>query len=307
MSTLEVLPNEITLSLGEVSARVSPQGASLTELIVAGLTVVEHVSAAAAKHSFAGATLAPWPNRLKDGEWVFEGKSYRFTNLDSLQNANHGLVFDRTFAVDNLTKSSVEFLLTLGEDAGYPFRVQFKIGYTLTESGLAASIEATNLGDEVAPLAFGAHPYLAIDDHSAISIQAQTQAINDERKIPIGFEPASKHQNGDGSALRFAGWQVDDCFGELARDREGIATATVTHKSGDTVKLWQDESFKYLMVFAHHRLGELGMQSSGLALEPQTAPANALQSGTDIYMLKPGESKTAKWGISVAKANKEQQ
>jgi len=306
LSTFEALPDEISLKFGEVSARVSPQGASLTELLVSGLTVIEHVSAAAAKTSFAGATLAPWPNRLKDGSWVFEGKSYRFANLDSLRNAHHGLAFDRTFAVENLTESSVDLVLTLGEDAGYPFRVVFKVSYALTAGGLEASIEATNLGDEVAPIAFGAHPYISVDENCEIEINAKVQAINDERKIPIGFEPASKNLNSDGSALRFAGLQLDDCFGELDRNQDGIASATVTHKSGHTVKLWQDESFKYLMVFAHHRLTELGMKASGLALEPQTAPANALQSGTDLYMLKPGESKNAKWGITVAKANKEQ-
>jgi len=307
MPTFAGLPDEITLSLGEVSARVSPLGASLTELIVAGETVIEHVSEKASRQAFAGATLAPWPNRLKDGKWDFEGKTFIFTDLDSLQNANHGLAFDRMFEIEHRTESSVVFVLTLGDDAGYPFRVRFKVIYRLTDSGLSASIEASNLGSQVAPIAFGAHPYISVDDDCTLTINAQLQAVNDERMIPTNFVAATKHKNADGSDLRFESLQIDDCFGQLARDSKGNANATVTRKSGDKITVWQDETFKYLMVYAHHTLSELGMKSSGLALEPQTAPANALQSGIDVYRLQPAETKIAYWGIIFAQASKEQQ
>lgn len=303
MSTFVGLPDEITLSLGEVSARVSPEGASLTELTVLGKTVIEHVSAQAASQSFAGATLAPWPNRLKDGEWVYEGKKLRFENLDDLNNANHGLVFNRTFEVETNTGSTVVFRLNLGEDAGYPFRVQLKVEYALSVSGVTSSIKVENLGSETAPIAFGAHPYIAVDDECEITITAETQAVNDERMIPIAFEPASKNKNANGSPLRFGGLQIDDCFGGLARDPEGISSCVVRRSSGDQITVWQDEAFKYLMVYAHHSLNELGMSASGLALEPQTSPANALQSGTDLYLLQPGKTKVANWGITFELAN----
>lgn len=298
MSAFTPLTGEISLQLNGVFARVSPWGASLTNLVVDGHTAIEHVSVEAAKYSFAAATLAPWPNRLRDGEYSHLGETFKAGQLDDKANANHGLVFNREFVIDGQTESSAIFSIDLGDDPGYPFKTRLKVVYELTESGVNASIEATNLDTRVAPMAFGSHPYISVDGASEIQINAKTQMVNDDRQIPVGREPATKNSQADGSRLEFASLKIDDCFADLDRDQNGIATTSVFLANGATIELWQDESFKYLMVFAHHFLGGQGMLGEGLALEPQTAPANTFQSGEDLLLLEPGQSKLAQWGIS---------
>jgi aldose 1-epimerase len=297
LSNFVALPNEISLLSEGVFALVSPVGASLTNLSVAGHTIIEHVSAQAAKQSFAAATLAPWPNRLRDGQWVFQGQSFQFANLDDDSNANHGLVFDRKFSVVRQTSDFVEFSIELGDDAGYPFRVQLAVSYQLVAGGVDVNVSATNVGDKLAPMAFGSHPYIAVDAASTIHINALTQMVNDGRQIPVGREIATKNFDANGGQLNFDGLKLDDCFADLVRDENGNATTTVVRSSGDKIEIWQDSSFRYLMVYAHHQLSSQGMQSEGIAIEPQTAPANALQSGEDLFMLEPGQQRSARWGV----------
>lgn len=291
---IEFLENELLLQNEFATASVSPTGATLTQLVINDLQVVAHASVDDVKNAFAGVTLAPWPNRLAGAAWNHDGQEFVAGINDPKGNANHGLVFNRSFTIKTQTKESVVLACRLSQDPAYPFDVEIQVSYKLTGAQLDASISATNLGEQKAPIAFGTHPYLQVAPKSKITINAATQATNDVNQIPIGTKPAVEIVGKEFESLL-----LDDCFSDLARDASGIATTKIRNPDGTNFLLWQDQVFKYLMVYTHPTLG--------IALEPQTAPANALNSGVDLTWLQAGEAITGSWGIRVNSDNEETQ
>lgn len=95
---------------------------------------------------FFGSTLAPWPNRLANHSYEFQGKRYQTPNVDQDGNSNHGLVFNRAFEVNEHSDDSISFGYKFGSDESYPFPIDLKITYQLFDSGLRVSAIATNNG-----------------------------------------------------------------------------------------------------------------------------------------------------------------
>lgn len=282
----EFLKGELLLESQSAFARVSPWGATLTELVINGDQVIQHASKPDVANSFAGVTLAPWPNRLAGGTWNFKGEALTAPANDGKGNANHGLVFDRKFEIEEQSASRVKFSIQLGSDLVYPFDVSVEVTYELIGEELSSEISATNKGSVAAPIALGTHPYFNVFPDSEIYISAASQAVNNAAQIPVGAEPV-KIKPG----AKFAELNLDDCFMNLVRDSKGIAETRIVKSNGREVTLWQDASFKYLMVYTHPHLG--------IAIEPQTAPANAFNSGEDLTWLEPGATISASWGIRV--------
>lgn len=292
---VEFLENEFELSNEFCTAKVSAIGASITELVIDGVGVIAHVTKAAHQQAFASVTLAPWPNRLAGGVWNFGGVELHADLNDPKGNANHGTVFGREFTVRDRTQSSISFSTELGQDEIYPFTVELNVSYNLIERELVCTIEAKNLSDLRAPIAFGSHPYLTVQPDSQILISAKTQLVNNEQQIPIGLEEAMIIN----PAPNFENLHLDDCFTDLIRNEEGKATTAINHTDGSSVELWQDSKFKYLMVYTNRTLSNLGVDVLAIAIEPQTSPADALNSGTDLVWLSAGERSEASWGIRV--------
>jgi aldose 1-epimerase len=279
------LEGEVQLASGNATALISPRGAALTELIFAGNTVVQHATISDVRDSFSGVTLAPWPNRLAGAKWNFGGKALLGVANDQNGNANHGLVFDRDFEVLSKTENAVVLALADLAAPVYPFEVSVEVSFELRNFELISNITLTNNGEVEVPVAFGAHPYIRVSAKSEIIIQAQKQMINNSAQLPIGSETATKHL-----PRIFSDLNLDDCFFDLNTNAAGSAVTKIIQTDGSEISLWQDSSFKYLMAYTHPTLG--------IALEPQTAPANAFNTETDLIWLGPGESASGAWGIT---------
>jgi aldose 1-epimerase len=59
-----------------------------------------------------------------------------------------------------------------------------------------------------------------------------------------------------------------------------------------------DETFGYAQVFTGDTVPQPERRRFGLAVEPMTCPANALNSGEGLVVLEPGQRLTGTWGIS---------
>ena len=80
--------------------------------------------------------------------------------------------------------------------------------------------------------------------------------------------------------------RLDDGFGDLERDRSGVATAVVRDPAtGQGVALWVDRHHPWLMVFSADAGWDPPRQA--LAVEPMTAPPDAFRSGRDLVSLAP--------------------
>ena len=109
-----------------------------------------------------GQVLMPWPNRLGEGTYEWEGETYRLPVTDfKTSSANHGLVRWTNWRCVQREESRVALEYVLHPQPGYPFTLHLRVEYTLGDDGLSVRTTAENLGDRACPFGAGHHPYIA--------------------------------------------------------------------------------------------------------------------------------------------------
>jgi aldose 1-epimerase len=246
-----------------------------------------------------GQILAPWPNRLADGRYEFEGRRHQLplTEPDA-HNAIHGLVQWQPWRAREREPNRVVVEHMLRPQPGYPFALELSIEYALSDAGLTVSMAATNVGDEACPYGVGAHPYVTLGsqvDGATLILPADTVLLADARGIPTGSRAVAKTGFDFRQPRTIAATRFDHCFTDLARDGDG--RTRVSLRGPETgVTVWVDEAFGYLMLYTGDTRPDIARRA--LAVEPMTCPPNAFQTGTDVVVLEPGESLTGSWGIT---------
>jgi aldose 1-epimerase len=287
-------------------AVVTECGASLRVLEYDGRPLVLGWDLDAQSSSGRGQLLAPWPNRIRDGRYSFDGRDLQLPLSEpKLGNASHGLVRWASWTVEEQSVSTVSLGYRLMSQPGYPWTVDLHVIYDLSAAGLTVTVTATNLSGSRAPYALGAHPYLVAGagpvDEWELTLPVTTRLHVDDQLIPTGREDV-RGTDLDFRAGRLIGsTSLDTAFTGLARGADGRATVALRDPATDEgVQLWMDERHRWVQVFTGDRLPAHARES--LAVEPMTAPPNAFGSGEDLVVLGPAGSTddehSASWGIS---------
>jgi aldose 1-epimerase len=276
-------------------------GGGLREYSSAGRAVLDGYAEDELCSSGRGQLLLPWPNRIADGRYEFDGEAGQLP-INELErgNAIHGLVRWEPWRVAAHASDSVTLEHLLHPRPGYPFALALRVRYSLDADGLSVCIEATNVGAGPCPYGAGAHPYLALDtgtvDDMTLQVPAETVLEADERGIPVSAGSVEGTPFDFGEPRLIGGLALDHCFTDLVRDDDGRARVRL----GSGTTLWADESFGFLMVFTGDGLPDVARRS--LAVEPMTCAPNAFRSGDGLIRLEPGETHTGCWGITPAPA-----
>jgi aldose 1-epimerase len=70
-----------------------------------------------------GESVNPWPNRVVDGSYHYNGKDYQLAVNDSVSHtAIHGLLAWRDWQINQQSASEVSLTIFLPPSYGYPFR-----------------------------------------------------------------------------------------------------------------------------------------------------------------------------------------
>ena len=97
---------------GPYTATVSETGATLVSLDFDGEPLISGGAADEAMVDFRGAVLAPWPNRVDQGRYEFDGQPYQLALSETSRgNALHGLIAWQPWTPSSVTASSVDFEL----------------------------------------------------------------------------------------------------------------------------------------------------------------------------------------------------
>jgi aldose 1-epimerase len=277
-------------------------GGGLRTYSAAGRDLLDGYALDAPSTSGRGQVLAPWPNRLEDGSYEFDGRRHQLAlNEPEHRNAIHGLVRWAAWTVAEREQHRVVMQHVIHPQPGYPFSLALSIEYSLAEGGLRVETTATNRGHEACPYGSGAHPYLTIGtatvDSVLLRVPAHAVLLSDERGLPTGTASVDGTEY-DFRAPRPVGPTVlDNCFTDLERDDDGLTRVGLRNPDdGAALALWVDETYPYLMVFTGDPLPDVARRS--LAVEPMTCPANAFRTGTSLIHLQPGESFVSTWGIT---------
>lgn len=248
---------------------------------------------------FKSAKLIPFPNRIKDGKYSFEGTSYQLPiNRAKENHAIHGFFYNRPMEVERQATGEHGGAVVLsslygGDVPGYPFELKVQISYSLlAESGFRCVTHIENIGRKPAPVADGWHPYFRFGakvDDLMLRIPADHQTEVDERMIPTGKKlPVDKFRN----RAPIGDARLDTGF--ALPESEGVAV-TELHFPQDnvTLEIWQEtgrERYNFLQVY-------IPPSRSSIAIEPMTCNIDGFNNGEGLVILSPGEIFNASYGV----------
>jgi len=292
------------ISAGGYRAVVTECGASLRLLehegrpLVAGWPEDEQAS------SGRGQLLVPWPNRIRDGRYAFEGRDLQLPLTEpGHHNASHGLVRWASWTVEEHTEHTVSSVLRLMNQPGYPWTLDLHVIHDVSATGLTVTVTATNLSGFPAPYALGAHPYLTCGpgpvDEWELTLPGTTRLEVDDQLIPVGREQATGEWDFRGGRV-VGGTVLDTTYTDLERLDDGqVEVRVVDPRTGAGTALWMDDRHRWVQVFTGDTLPTRAREA--LAVEPLTAPPNAFVTGEDVVVLapagNPGDEHSASWGI----------
>jgi galactose mutarotase-like enzyme len=248
-----------------------------------------------------GTLLMPWPNRLEDGAYEFDGRPHQLPLTEpERRNAIHGLVRSEAWTVGEHDAHRVVMEHVLEPQPGYPFSLALSVEYALLEGGLGVRMTAINTGEEACPFGAGQHPYVTVGtptvDSVILSAPGRTVLRVDERGLPVGRESVEGTERDFRRPRPIGATTLDHTFTDLKRGEYGRARVELRDpKSRAGLTLWVDEGYRYLQLFTGDPLPDV--QRRSLAVEPMTCPANAFRSGEDLIRLEPGDEFRAAWGI----------
>ncbi|MDO5671598.1 MAG: aldose 1-epimerase family protein [Actinomycetaceae bacterium] len=301
------------LVFGDQRAVVTEVGAAVRLYQVGGRDVIVPFGAHEMSPAAHAAVLMPWPNRIEDGRYSFDGVDYQLALSEpERHNANHGLALYARWELVSMPPGAVTLRLELVPQQGYPFSLTCDITYSLGVDGLQVVAHTTNTGDVDAPYGIGFHPWLSPGaytiDECVLQVPARGWVRTNERLIPVeetGEIPAEL----DFRQPRVLGATVlDDAFVDPVgtdqnavdhngRDADGRSWAHFTDPSGVRVSCWMAEGLECWQLCTGD--GMPGNPRGGLAVEPLSCTANAFRTGQRLVRLKPGQTHTARWGLSL--------
>jgi aldose 1-epimerase len=281
--------NKVHISLSQVSAVISTEGAALIGLSVDSFDLIEPNTR---EGLYAGKILAPWPNRIKDGKYTFNKKDYQLpVNEVSKNNSLHGLVANCHWEVILQDQSKVILQHLLNQPDIYPGKLQLQVSYEIIEQGVEISVLSENVGDISAPYGVSIHTYLvagALVKNNELLLQLPTDQfleVDAERLLPIKLQPVTGTNFDFISLKKISDLFIDHAFKYSSNYSRSISL--LDQARGGVEMIFDDQS-KWIQIHTADR--DLQADSRmAVAIEPMTCPPDAFNSGIDLIVLEPGK------------------
>lgn len=290
----------VNLVAGAYRAEINTLGAGLKSLLFGTAPLVETYDSLEEPPLACGLLLAPWPNRTEDGKFNFGGKEHQLAITEpERNNAIHGFVHTKVW--DVLKRNEHEVLLgtKVNPTEGWPWEITLNAMYTLSPEGLQLEVEVHTEADS-APFALGWHTYLnargAKTDASRLRVNVEKQLPLNGRNLPCGPLESTELSGRLHQGTALAGLVMDDCF----KAEQGLDA--VVESDAGAVRMRCSQNLQWAQIFTPDE--SLGVTYPGrgraLAVEPMSAPPNALHDGVDVEKLRKGDS--VKYWITISAA-----
>jgi aldose 1-epimerase len=251
--------------------------------------------------------LYPWANRLAAFDYDVASKTVQVPHdptriaLDDNGLPIHGVIGGRlgwelTSAPGPVTQSLAARLSWSESEPQlfevFPFRHDLLYEARLIEGRLEIEVTVHACGDDVVPLAFGFHPYLAPQgaprERWLIELPAMRHLALDPKQIPIVPDPeGTAEQPLPAESFELESREFDDGYASVAESARFAVSAGERR-----IELELRHGYPCAQVYA-----PLGGQF--ICFEPMTAPANALRSADGLRLLNPGERYSAGFSLRV--------
>jgi len=237
---------------------------------------------------YPSALLAPWVNRVRNGNYSFEGRNYQLPiNESKLGNAIHGFLARMPFKIFD-KKCTHEFAEVTfqhdysGDFTGYPFPFIFTITYRLSNHGVFTVLfNCRNTGINNMPFACGWHPYFTIAkcelSDLEITFSPTLKYISDAQMIPMAEETVSFSM-----PIRFSETTLDNVF-KLENQIQHLTELTDRASKISLFIRQNSIEFPFLVVFAPS-------SENCVAIEPMTGNTDSFNTGDGLTVLSPQEN-----------------
>ncbi|ATU21014.1 aldose 1-epimerase family protein [Bifidobacterium choerinum] len=303
--------DQYTIEHGRYRAVITELGATLRVLTCDSVDVTVPLGANDIVGCCEGQLLIPFPNRVAGGRYGFDGVDYQLPiNEPDRDNAIHGFAKDQYWRLERLDECEATLSWRMPPAPYYPFDLLVTVTYTLDDDGLHILVRAHNHSDHAAPWALAMHPWIAngldgygdeIDAQNAqctLEIGAATHVQVDDDLIPVGTEPV------DGTKFDFRTPRAldeqpyDDALTDVRHDMSGNATATLTRPDGRRVAVGGDATITSFQICTGTGF-PAAIRPAGVAVEPQTAYANAFNTGIDLIRIEPAQTSETRMFIGM--------
>ena len=144
--------NQYSIHYGDYSAVICELGAKIRRFDYQGKEIFCPFGVNDLTPTCNGYVLAPWPNRIENGEYDFNGKHYcapvNEYHPAPRNNANHGYAYHYMWKLESLTDSAVTLSLRFPNLDGYPFDVTVTVTWAPvggdTQAASMPAMMATN-------------------------------------------------------------------------------------------------------------------------------------------------------------------
>ncbi len=294
--------DEYELRAGAYTAVVTQVGAGLRLLTYGDRDVIRPYDAGTVRPKYRGALLAPWPNRVVDGRYRFDGEDLQLDLSEPERgHAIHGLVCWERFDATQDSASQVTLTHRLVPREGYPFAVDLRVRYDLGD-GLTCTVTARNAGRRPAPYGTAPHPYLhggpgRVDTWTLHAPAEEVLEVTPDRLVPTGLRRVEGTPFDFRTPRRVDAVELDHAYTRLAPRSDGLAAVTVTGPEGTGAEISWDPAVLPWVQLHTADLPDPAQSRRGMAVEPMTCPPDAFSSGTDLVVLAPGGTHQARWTI----------
>jgi aldose 1-epimerase len=249
--------------------------------------------------------LFPFPNRIRDGRFSFEGAEY------VVNPPRHGFVRDKAWRVEASGASDADGAwLTSSFDAAdypeqilkqFPFPFRLEITYRLRPARLEIETLARGHGAGAMPAGFGIHPYFRRPSRGTLTVPAQ-QRLELAESLPTGnlldaIDAYDLRQPADVNKLN-----LDDIYTAIEADADGLARCVLedAERNVRTIVEFSRDQFPYVVAYTPPT------PRQAICVEPNTCPTDAfnLQArGIESNVLTIGAGEAVKFNISIYTQN----
>ena len=242
--------------------------------------------------------LFPFPGRIGNAEFSFEGKTYQLPAGDSFGNAIHGFVIDRPWRLKAADGNAVEAQFQASTDAHetlelWPSDYRVTARYAVSGTQLSFEAEFVNTGDKRLPFGFGTHAYFRLPlvkggDAEATIIRAPVDAQWDlENMIPKGVARAVDDSTPLAEGVSLEGKSFDTVYRATATDGP-IVTEVTDPGAGRTVRQTTDNTFGCCVIYTPPHREAVCLEPYTCVPDPFRLEAEGQSPG--LLVLEPGDS-----------------
>lgn len=286
---------EISNAKNNSFAKISlNKGASIQELTIGNHSIIKEMKPIPYSKTYASSLLFPFANRIKNGTYNYKAEKFQLDiNEIELNNAMHGLVYNKTFEVisENCDRNSASIKLVYIEknlNKGFPYTYSFYVEYILTNTALTINVEVENTSSKSFPFTIGWHPYFFSSnlENSKIIFDAKKKLKLDEKCIT---EKVINNIHSKGFTIKNI--FLDDCY--VLDDNKEVVFKTPYYK----LTLNSSETDSYVQLYTPP-------YKNAIAIEPTTGVSDSFNNGIGLKELLPQSKYIINWNLKVESNSK---